>query len=262
MATATAHQGTVASRPVRAPLVLIVLALLAFAYIPFLFAVFMYPATRDLGFGTLDEIRNKSVLYVALILMLSVYFWHKGTPSPQARAESTKTGQGSVSAPPSNAPRVVRVAAEDPSARPGAPPAYNLPASAPDELQGGWQRYKFPAERTGGVYIDVDVRLDDLTRPRTDEGTPRGLYILRVRDEVARVCAQCDLINHCHGKVAALVTMEDMRGNFQCVPGLKKMVNAKIESMKKPKEQPPTRCVEVAALPVPAVQEGPAPSPV
>jgi len=153
------------------------------------------------------------------------------------------------------------VAAEDPSARPGAPPAYNLPVSAPDELQGGWQRYKFPAERTGGVHIDVDVRIDDLTRPRTDEGTPRGLYILRVRDEVARVCVQCDLISHCHGKVAALITMEEMRGNFECVPGLKKMVNAKIASMKKPKEQPPAKNLEVAAAPAPSVEDGPLPAP-
>jgi hypothetical protein len=41
-----------------------------------------------------------------------------------------------------------------------------------------------------------------------------------------------------------------MLDNFECVPGLKKMVNAKIEAMNKPKEAPP-HPVERAPPPAP-----------
>src|SRR6267378_1773037 len=261
MATATAQGAAAVQARARFPVPLLLLALISFAYAPFLYAVFTYPAARQFGYATLNDIAIGSALFFMLVLVLAMLFWNSARPAPRPVAVAQGAAATASQAAAPGSPRVRRVTAQDPSSRPGAPLAYNLPAGAPDGLQGGWQRYKFPAERTGGVYIDVDVRIDDLTRPRTDEGTPRGLYILRVRDEVARVCVQCDLISHCHGKVAALITREEMRGNFECVPGLKKMVNAKIASMKKPKEQPPAKNLEVAAAPAPSVEDGPLPAP-
>jgi len=261
MATATAQGAAAVQARAPFPVPLLLLALISFAYAPFLYAVFTYPAARQFGYATLNDIAIGSALFFMLVLVLAMLFWNSARPAPRPVAVAQGAAATASQAAAPGSPRVRRVTAQDPSSRPGAPLAYNLPAGAPDGLQGGWQRYKFPAERTGGVYIDVDVRIDDLTRPRTDEITPRGLYILRVRDEVARVCAQCDLINHCHGKVAALITREDMLGNFECVPGLKKMVNTKLEWMKREKEAAAAMAAQIPLETAPPAEQIPADPP-
>src|SRR5213593_1078357 len=110
MVTATAREVGAANRRGGVPFVLIVLALLSFAYAPFLFGVYMYPSMRDLGFGTLDEIRNKSVLFLGLVLLLTVYFWHRATPALGVRAQTSAKAQVQSGGAGGKAVRGVRVA--------------------------------------------------------------------------------------------------------------------------------------------------------
>ena len=127
----------------------------------------------------------------------------------------------------------------------------SVPRVGAEELKGGWKRYRFPAERTGGLYVDTDIVVDSGATFSDSEEAHRGRMILRVRDEVARVCVRCDLINHCHSKVASLITVEDMRGNSDCLSGLKRIANVKMDAIKREKQAQAAAAAAMAA-PVPS----------
>lgn len=275
MATASAGSVAAKGRPGLASAALFGVSALALLYLLFLYQVFNDASLRALGFTGLAEIRNISFLVLALLLIVMVVIWMRWVPvqaAPPPSSGQPAAGGGALLPPKAQ----VKVAELDPASRPGAPASWRVPAVPPDLLQGGWKRYRFPAERTGGVCIDSDIVVDEgtLAAARGDT-TPHGRYILRVRDEVARVCVRCDLRAHCHSKVAALITREEMQGNHECVPGLKRIATQKIEAMRAPAplayalEAPPGAAAE-SGLPPPALEatalgegaaEGPAPDP-
>ncbi len=246
MATASADDAAVKGRPGLAAAALFGVSALAVLYLVFLYEVFNDASLRALGFTGLVEIRNISFLVLALLIIIMVVIWMRWVPvgaAPPAssgsqagapRGEGASQGKGQV-----------KVADLDPASRPGAAASWRVPAVPPDLLQGGWKRYRFPAERTGGVCIDSDIVVDDGSLSAlAGDTTPHGRTILRVRDEVARVCVRCDLMAHCHSKVAALITREEMAGNHECVPGLKRIATQKIEAMRAPPPAPAAYAVE------------------
>jgi hypothetical protein len=245
MATTATAPGAAHGRSRAAAVALLGISVIALLYLAFLYQVYNDPGVRDLGFTGQTEIWRYSGLVFALLFSLMMVVWMRWVPpgavaaAPAAAGAPARTG---------GAPASIRASASpDPASRPGAPPSTRFPLITPEALQGGWKRYKFPAERTGGLYVDTDIVVDDAP-PSAAATSTRGRSILRVRDEVARVCVRCDLIDHCHSKVAALITREDMQGNHECVPGLKRIAQARIEQMKRDQLQ---RDAAAAAPPAP-----------
>ncbi len=236
MATASAAGVAAKGRPGLAAAALFGVSLLAALYLFFLYQVFNDASLRALGFTGLAEIRNISFLVLALLVGVMIAIWMVWVPVQTAAPAAPAPGAGAGGAGGPAGPKApVKVAELDPASRPGAAPSWRIPAVPPDLLQGGWKRYRFPAERTGGVCIDSDIVVDEGSLPGAPgDATPHGRIILRVRDEVARVCVRCDLMPHCHSKVAALITREEMVGNHECVPGLKRIATQKIEAMRAP----------------------------
>lgn len=236
MATASAESAAAKGRPGLAAAALFGVSALGVLYLLFIYQVFNDPSLRALGFTGLTEIRNISFLVLALLIVVMVVIWMRWVPAQAAPAAAVPSqASGSVGAALRPGKAQVKVAELSPASRPGAAPSWDVPAVPPDLLQGGWMRYRFPAERTGGVCIDSDVVVDGGSLAgMPGQATPRGRYILRVRDEVARVCVRCDLMAHCHSKVAALITRDEMMGNHECVPGLKRIATLKIEAMRAP----------------------------
>jgi hypothetical protein len=240
MATATAREAPVQGNRKGSAAGLFVIAAVALLILPLLYLIYTNPAVRDLGFSNPDQIRNWLAALGALLILLSAYVFHKGHPSTLGAGAPAAAGGAAGSRGAPRAPSRATAALDDPMSRPGAAFAYEIPAVPADALEGGWRRYKFPAERTGGLYVDSDIVVDKMERlSEAGDATARGHYILRVRDEVARVCVRCDLLDHCHGAVARILTKQDMLANFECVPGLRKMAQAKLAVIKKAKEAPP-----------------------
>lgn len=238
MAAATAGRTAATPMRTRTHLALAVIGLLCLLYIGAIYSMLSNPDVRALGFDSVDSIRALSFLIFVLFFIVALYVENRAPRLPTARAQSGARA-------PATRADVARANTasnlKDAGARPGAPPPMEIPKVRADALDGGWQRWKFPAERTGGIYIDTDIVVDDAPEAQLlEDGTARGLMILRVRDEVARVCISCALIDHCHSKVRTVITRADMRQNFECVPGLRKMVEAKM-----------------SAVPVPSVPEAP-----
>jgi hypothetical protein len=227
-----------------------VISLLCFLYVGFLYAVASNPSVRALGFGTIADVQQMSALFFILLFFAALAVEHYAPEAPaRAGPAAPPAGRGPQRA----ASRAVgaQVSLKDPHARPGAPPPMSIPRVFPDPLEGGWQRWKFPSERTGGIYIDTDVVVDDVS-PDAGGEEGRGLHILRVRDEVARVCVRCDLIDHCHSKVKTLITKRDMMANFECVSGLRRIAQEKIAQRDAKRESPAAPPAEAAATPVAA----------
>ena len=248
MATASAAGVAEKGRPGLAAGALFGVAALALLYLVFLYQLFSDASLRAVGFTGLGEIRNISFLVLALLLIVMVVIWMRWVPVQAAPVGSAR-GAAPAGAALASPKALVKVAELDPASRPGAPPSWRVPAVPPDLLQGGWKRYRFPAERTGGVCIDTDVVVDEGSPPApAGDTTSRGRHILRVRDEVARVCVRCDLQAHCHGKVAALITREEMQGNHECVPGLKRIATQKIEAMRAPAPPAPLQDAQAESV--------------
>jgi hypothetical protein len=244
MATATALAAPAPTHSAKSAVGLFLIAFLAILIIPLLYTIYTSPSVRDLGFTNPDEIRNRLSALAALLILLSIFIYHRGHPATVAPPSGAS---GAASKVPRAGSRG-RSALDDPMSRPGAPYAYEVPDVPADLLEGGWRRYKFPAERTGGLYVDTDIVVDEMRHASAPgDSTPRGRYIMRVRDEVARVCVRCELIDHCHGAVASLLTQEDMLANFECVPGLRKMAQVKLEQIKSAREPPPSALPEPEA---------------
>jgi len=257
---------------------LLAIAALCLLYLLFMFQLYNDAGLRDLGFTGQTEISRYSFLAFALLVlvMLGVRMWWVPSAAHAAAAASGAPATGSAGGVP--APAVIpstggarrRVSAEDPASRPGAPPSTSVPLIKAEDLKGGWKRWRFPAERTGGLYVDTDIVVDDGSTFADSADAKRGRFILRVRDEVARVCVRCDLIDHCHGKVATLITREEMRANHDCVPGLKQIAAVKIEGLKRAQREEAAAAAERAAAtqsaspspdsPAPQPAESPAPT--
>ena len=238
MAAATAGRTAATAMRTRTHMALWVIGILCLLYIGAIYSMLSNPDVRALGFDSIDSIRALSFLIFVLFFIVALYVENRAPRLPMAGAQSAARG-------PPNRADVARANTasnlKDPGSRPGAPPPMDIPKIRRDALDGGWQRWKFPAERTGGIYHDTDMVVDDTPEAQLlGDGTARGLMILRVREEVARVCVSCALIEHCHSKVRTIITRAEMRQNFECVPGLRKMVEKKM-----------------AAVPVPAVPEAP-----
>jgi len=213
-------------------------AIVALLWIVFMFMVYNDPGVRDLGFGSPGIVWNYSWLIFVLLFGIMLAVRMRWVPAAESGAPAAaSSGKGAVpggAVIPSAGHTRPRVSAEDPASRPGAPPSTSVPRVQAEHLTGGWRRFRFPAERTGGLYVDTDIVVDAGPQFSDSNDAPRGRMILRVRDEVARVCVRCDLIEHCHSKVAALITIEDMRGNSDCVPGLKRIAAGKMSGAKRP----------------------------
>lgn len=226
MAASNADPRLITGQRSWAPAGLWLISLVCFLYVGLLYMVASNPDVRAFGFGTIADVQQNSALIFVLLFFAALAVEHnapEGRPSPPEGKPSGARPQG-----PSLPRRTgAQVSLKDPHARPGATPPMSIPRIHPDRLEGGWQRWKFPSERTGGIYIDTDVVVDDIA-PDDSAEDGRGLHILRVRDEVARVCVRCDLISHCHGKVRTLITREEMLGNSECVSGLRQIAKAKI----------------------------------
>jgi len=231
MAAATADRRLLTGRRSWAPLGLWVISALSFLYVAFLYMVASNPAVRALGFGTVSDVQQMSALFFVFLFFAALLVEHYAPETPpRAAAGGSAAGPRGPATRPAGRAQGAQVSLKDPHARPGAPPPMSVPRVFPDHLEGGWQRWKFPAERTGGIYIDTDVVVDEIA-PEAADGEGRGLYILRLRDEVARVCVRCDLVDHCHAKVKTLITKKDMLENHECVAGLRKIAKAKIERL-------------------------------
>lgn len=238
-------------------------SLMSVLYLYFLFQLYNDPSLRELGFSTAADIQRYSVLVFALLfaILLIVRMRMFPAPAPGAAVAAAVPGGGGAIAGgaviPSSGGARPRSSADDPAARPGAPASMSVPRVGAEELKGGWKRYRFPAERTGGLYVDTDIVVDGGTTFSDSQDAPRGRMILRVRDEVARVCVRCDLINHCHSKVAALITIDDMRGNSDCVAGLKRIATVKMESVKRARDAQAVAAADAAAAEAAAVSAPP-----
>ncbi len=258
MATTATAKGAAHGRSRAAAAALLGISVVSLLYLAFLYQVYNDPGVRDLGFTGQTEIWRYSGLVFALLFCLMMVVWMRWVPAgvhaapASAVGAAAKTGGAPASLP--------RTASPDPASRPGAPPSTRIPAIAPETLQGGWRRYKFPAERTGGLYVDTDIVVDDAP-PSAGAVAARGRTILRVRDEVARVCVRCELIDHCHGKVAALITRDDMLGNHECVPGLKRIAQARIDQMKRAQLERDAAARAAPATEEPAAEAAPSAEP-
>jgi hypothetical protein len=217
-------------------------SLVALLYLFFMYQLYNDPGLRQLGFNEPRDISTYSFMVFALlfvVLLLVRMRLSHSAPAVEGSAGGAAKPSGGVpggAVLPSAGHARPRVSAEDPASRPGAPPSTSVPQVPPEELKGGWKRYRFPAERTGGLYVDTDIVADSGAVFSDSGDAPRGRLILRVRDEVARVCVRCDLIEHCHGRVAGLISLEEMRGNHDCIPGLKRLAAVKMETIKRAKE--------------------------
>lgn len=220
-------------------------AILSLLWILFMFKIYNDPGVRALGFGSPGVVWNYSWLVFALLvgIMLAVRMRYvppaEGGGAAPVGASGAKGAMPGGAVIPSTGHARPRVSAEDPASRPGAPPSTSVPRVQAEHLSGGWRRFRFPAERTGGLYVDTDIVVDAGPQFSDSAEAPRGKMILRVRDEVARVCVRCDLIEHCHSRVAALITIDDMRGNSDCVPGLKRIAGAKLQAAQRAAEPAP-----------------------
>jgi hypothetical protein len=258
--------GAAETRSARSPGAAAALAgvsVVALLYLFFLYQIYNDPGIRDLGFATAADVQRYSVLVFALLFAIMLIVRMKWYPAAVGAPAAAPSSGGAIQGPgaaviPSAGGQRPRVSAEDPAARPGAPPSMSVPRVSAEDLKGGWKRYRFPAERTGGLYVDSDIVVDSGTEFSDSPDSPRGRLILRVRDEVARVCVRCDLMNHCHGKVAALITLEDMRGNSDCLSGLKRIANVKLDGIRRAKEAQ-AAAAEALAAPPQAPEAGPAP---
>jgi hypothetical protein len=216
-------------------------SIVALLYLYFMFQLYNDPGLRQLGFNEQRDISTYSFMVFALLfvvmLVVRIRASHSAVAAEASPGTAAKAGAavgGAVL--PSAGHTRPRVSAEDPASRPGAPPSTSVPNVPAEDLKGGWKRYRFPAERTGGLYVDTDIVVDGGAVFSDSDEARRGRMILRVRDEVARVCVRCDLIDHCHGRVAGLISLEEMRANFDCIPGLKRIANVKVDTIKRTKE--------------------------
>jgi hypothetical protein len=252
MAAAEADARLITGKRSWAPAGLWLISLLCFLYIAFLYTVASNPQLRSYGFGTIGDIQLMSTYFFVFLFFAALAVEHYAPEAPASSRAAPPGPRTGGTAQPAARADLARVSLRDAHARPGAPPPTSMPRIRPDELEGGWLRWKFPSERTGGIYIDTDVVVDDVAGSAQDE-VARGLHILRVRDEVARVCAQCDLIDHCHAKVRTLITRREMLANHECVAGLRAIAQVKIAQR--------NAAAAAAAQPVPPAAEAPGPAP-
>jgi len=229
-------------------------SVVALLYLFFMYQLYNDPGLRQLGFNEPREISMYSFMVFALLfvvmLLVRMRLSHAAPAVEASSGGAAKSGAGVPGGAvlPSAGHARPRVSAEDPASRPGAPPSTSVPQVPPEELKGGWKRYRFPAERTGGLYVDTDIVTDSGAVFSDSGDAPRGRFILRVRDEVARVCVRCDLIEHCHGRVAGLISLEEMRGNHDCIPGLKRLASVKMETIKRAKEAAALKAAKPAEI--------------
>ncbi len=256
MAAATADGRLIKGQRSWAPLGLGVISILCFLYIAFLYVVASNPSVRALGFATVADIQQLSALFFVLLFFAALAVEHYAPEAaPRAATRPASASPGAPRHPPRAQGALVSL--KDPHARPGSPPPMSIPHVFADQLEGGWERWKFPSERTGGIYIDTDVVADDIAPEAADEDG-RGLFVLRLRDEVARVCVRCDLIDHCHGKVKTLITKADMMENHECVGGLRYIAAAKIEraNAERAAKEAAAAAAPAAAGPAPEAEAG------